>query len=80
VSGELAAILLVGALHVAAFCVLIWAMLDGDRDELRGWWPRDDDGDFPPFPQPPAPTMQMPPLRPGDVKVAAPAERPRQPA
>jgi hypothetical protein len=74
VSGELAAVLLIGAVHVAAFCVLIWAMLDTDRGELRGWWPRDEGLDAPRPDPGPAPTMPMPQLRPADVEVAAPPE------
>ena len=59
-TGELLAVALLTVVHLIGAGILIWAMLDGDRQEpwWRGWWPRDDG---------PADPPQPPPGPPGDV-------------
>ncbi len=42
--GEALSLGLIAAVHVIALGVLVWALLDGERVDLRGWWPGDDDG------------------------------------
>ena len=43
-SKEVAALLLTALVHVVGACVLVWAMLDGQRPDWRSLWPHDDDG------------------------------------
>lgn len=64
-SVEVIAIGLTLLVHVIGAGVLIWALVDGDSMEWRGWWPRDDDdgrGGRDPFPEPPAPPRGGVPL------------------
>ncbi len=49
---EIAALLLTAAVHVVAVCVLVWAMLDGERPSLRRWLDGPDDP--PAWPEPPS--------------------------
>lgn len=61
---QLIALTLTFVVHVAGAALLIWAMIDRERDDggLRGWWPRDDGpgGPGPEPPRSPAPSGPLP--------------------
>lgn len=42
-SKEVAALLLIGAVHVVAAVALVWALVGEDGIDWRSLWPRDDD-------------------------------------
>jgi energy-converting hydrogenase Eha subunit F len=76
VDQEIVAILLVAFVHVVGVVVLVGLLLDGPVD-LRGWWPRDDDGGQRPRPTPEAPRedggLPLPGALPAGVRLRGPA-------
>jgi hypothetical protein len=87
---EVAALVLTFLVHVMGAVILVWAMLDEERDWRfwRGWWP--DDGEDQPQPETPTPPggdgLPLPDALPARVRlrshdhladaIPAPARRP----
>lgn len=77
---ELIAIGMTLLLHILGALVLVWALLDGEKIDWRGLWPRDDDGpDGPDWsPEPPSPTggtvlpLPLPGAEPSGVRLREP--------
>ncbi|MBI5103816.1 MAG: hypothetical protein HZB46_02280 [Solirubrobacterales bacterium] len=74
---EVIAIGLTALVHVLGAGVLIWALLDGEKVDRRGFWPRDDDDgrggpDVPPEPVAPTGGLPLPDAAPSTVRLREP--------
>jgi hypothetical protein len=71
------ALLITVLVHFAGVAVLVWALFDGEKPDVRGWWRGDDPRDeWPEPPVPPRPSGEGMPVRdaePARVRLREPA-------